>query len=86
MPGPQVPLYLRGARLLEGFGHAPLREHAALGVAVFSYDGKLCWGLNADFDLVPDLERFTKALESSFRELVRAASGAGPKLELVEAG
>jgi WS/DGAT/MGAT family acyltransferase len=85
VPGPQVPLYLRGARLLEAYGHAPLREHGALGIALFSYDGKLCWGFNADLDLVPDLDRFTAGVEASFRELVRAAAGGDPNLELVQA-
>ena len=62
VPGPQMPLYLQGARLAECYGKVPLGEHGGLGVAVFSYDGNLCWGLNADFDLMPDLPRFTEAV------------------------
>ena len=38
----------------------------ALGIVVFSYDGRLCWGLNADFDLLPDLDRFRIALDRAF--------------------
>lgn len=84
LPGPQRPLYFRGARLLEGFGIAPLREEHALGVSVMSYDGKLCWGLDADFDRLPDLDRFAAALAAAFAELARAAS-AKPKLARVPA-
>jgi len=55
-------------------------------VTVISCEDRLCFGLNADFDRVPDLHRFTAALERSFAELARAA-GEAPALELVrEAG
>jgi hypothetical protein len=52
-------------------------------VTIFSYDGKLCWGLNADFDLMPDLDRFSAALERSFHELLHAAGQHDPQLVLV---
>jgi WS/DGAT/MGAT family acyltransferase len=71
-PGVQIPLYFKGARLLQAYGQAPLREHHGLGIAVMSYDGRLFFGLNADFDLVPDLDRFALAVESAFRELSQA--------------
>jgi WS/DGAT/MGAT family acyltransferase len=83
LPGPQTPLYFRGARLLEGFGITPLREDHALAVAIMSYDGKLCWALNADFDRLPDIERFGAALQASFEEL-RAATRREPALEVVK--
>jgi len=83
LPGPQTPLYFQGALLLEGFGIAPLREDHALGVSVMSYDGKLCWGLNADFDRLPDLDRFAAALAASFAELAQAAKPR-PKLAVVD--
>ncbi len=74
--GPPVPLYLLGARLLEGYPAVPLFEYQGLGIATLSYDGNLFWGLNADWDLVPDLHEIAKALASSFDELHRAALGA----------
>jgi WS/DGAT/MGAT family acyltransferase len=73
-PGTQVPLFFQGARLVETYGQVPLRDHHALGIAVTSYDGRLFFGLNADFDLVPDLDFFAAALGRSFAELRRAAS------------
>ena len=48
-------------------------EHTGLGVALMSYDGKLCWGFNADYELVPDLAAFRHAIEESFDRLSRAA-------------
>jgi WS/DGAT/MGAT family acyltransferase len=74
-PGAQVPLYFNGARMLASYGQVPLREQHGLGVAVMSYDGGLFFGLNADFDLVPDLDIFAAALEGSFEELRKAAAG-----------
>ncbi len=73
VPGPQVPLYLLGARMLESYPQVPLIDHLGLGVALFSYDGRLCWGFNGDYELVPDLERFVAAVGESFRELRRVA-------------
>jgi len=69
VPGPQFPLYLLGARLLAGYPTVPLFQNQGLGVAIFSYDGRLLFGLNADFDLVPDLHEFAADLERSFLEL-----------------
>ena len=69
VPGPQIPMYMFGARMLETFPHVPLIDNLGLGVALMSYDGKLCWGFNADYDLVPDLGAFVKATSASFDEL-----------------
>jgi WS/DGAT/MGAT family acyltransferase len=73
VPGPQFPLYMLGARLLELYPQVPLIENTGLGVALFSYDGKLFWGFNADYELVPDLRSFVKAVDRAFADLARAA-------------
>jgi WS/DGAT/MGAT family acyltransferase len=83
VPGPQQPVYLRGARLLEAYGAVPLARSGGLGIAMFSYDGKLCIGVNADFDRVPDLDAFTALLAESLRELVGEARRSARKLKLV---
>lgn len=75
VPGPQVPLYLCGAELLETYGCVPLLETTALGVAVLSYSGRLAFGMNADWEAVPDLAAFVAATAASFRGLQDAARG-----------
>jgi hypothetical protein len=82
VPGPQWPMYLFGVRMLECFPFVPLAECQGLGIALMSYDGKLCWGLNGDYDLMPDLQRFGGFLRQAFEELrtLALASGA-PKRE-----
>ena len=77
VPGPQVPIYTLGAMLLEIYPHVPLIARLGLGIALTSYDGRLCWGFNADYDLVPDLERFVQMTRDSFDEL-RAAADVSP--------
>jgi WS/DGAT/MGAT family acyltransferase len=74
IPGPQQPFYLCGAELLETYGYVPLVENTALGIALFSTNGRLSWGFNADHDLVPDLGAFTEAIAASFAALQKAAS------------
>ena len=75
VPGPQVPLYMLDARMIDNYGLVPLTDYLGLGIVLFSYAGTLCWGFNADWDLVPDLARFVAATEASFRELREAAEG-----------
>jgi len=73
VPGPQIPLYLVGALMHTAYPVVPLFENLALVVGLFSYNGGLYWGINADWEQLPDLHDFILALESSFRELQDAA-------------
>ena len=72
VPGPQVPLYMLGAKLEAMYPQVPLLEDMGLGIALMSYDGKLCWGFNADYELVPDLKEFAVRIRSSFEQLQTA--------------
>ena len=78
VPGPQVPLYMLGAKMLDNYGLIPLTDNLCLGVVLFSYAGKLCWGFTAEWDLIPDLHDFVGDVETSFRELRDAAASAPP--------
>jgi WS/DGAT/MGAT family acyltransferase len=80
VPGPQVPMYTLGATLLEIYPHVPLMDHLGLGIALMSYDGRLFWGFNADYDLVPDLSAFVQAIRDAFEEL-RALADVSPPVE-----
>jgi WS/DGAT/MGAT family acyltransferase len=73
VPGPQMPLYLLGAEMQTCYPVVNLLPNQALGVALFSYAGKLFWGFVADWDVVPDLHEFVLAIEESFAELAGAA-------------
>ncbi len=73
VPGPQIPLYMLGSRMLDTYPMLNLLTNHTLGVALFSYAGKLQWGLMADWDLVPDLHDFALALEESFAQICDVA-------------
>ena len=74
VPGPQVPLYCMGARMLEAFPYVGAFAGAAVVVAVLSYDGALGFGLTGDRDAVPDLGVLAEGIEKSLAELEHAAS------------
>ena len=77
VPGPQFPLYLLGREMEEIVPVAFLPENHALAVAIMSYNGKVDFGLLADYDAMPDLDAFAEHLEESLAELVAAARSAG---------
>ena len=79
VPGPAVPLYLLGARLLEGYPFVPMMANQAVNIAVLSYTGGIYWGLNTDWDAIPDSHELVEYMIDAFRELkeVAAAPGAG---------
>lgn len=86
VPGPPFPLYFLGARLIEGYPCVPLFSNQGLSIGSFSYDGQLCWGFNADWDVMPDLPRFTTAMEASFLELLALARDRTPAASAGAAG
>jgi hypothetical protein len=73
VPGPQLPLFLLEAPLLEAYPVVPLFKQQGVGLALFSYNGGLYWGFNADWDTLPDLHDLTEALRAEFDELQRLA-------------
>lgn len=76
VPGPQSPLYLLGRRMRAVYPLVPLAANTALGIAVLSYDGNLNFGLNADYDALPDLDSLARDLEQSIAEIVQATPSA----------
>jgi diacylglycerol O-acyltransferase / wax synthase len=73
VPGPQFPLYMLGSRLEAMYPQVPLAGNTALGIAIISYDGRLCFGLLGDYDALPDLDGIGEALADSVDELARIA-------------
>jgi diacylglycerol O-acyltransferase len=65
VPGPQRPLYLLGARLVEAFPVVQVAGNVPLSVAVLSYAGQLNIGIQSDPDGLPDLDLFADGLRQS---------------------
>ncbi|MGH3620329.1 MAG: WS/DGAT/MGAT family O-acyltransferase, partial [Sciscionella sp.] len=55
VPGPQVPLYVAGAKMIEISPVVPLARNQTVSVGVTSYDGNVYFGLNAAWDKMPDV-------------------------------
>jgi diacylglycerol O-acyltransferase len=72
-PGPQVPLYLAGARLLDLFPTMPVMGNLTLVVAVLSYAGQLNLTAVADRDGCPDVEVFTQGVRRALDDLAQSA-------------
>lgn len=73
LPGPEVPLYFAGARLLEVFPMVQLLGHGSLAVGGLSYAGGFSVMAVADRDAHPDLEVFTRGAEDELQALMTAA-------------
>jgi diacylglycerol O-acyltransferase len=73
VPGPQVPLYAAGARMLEVFPVVPLVRGQGLSIGMTSYDGRVYVSLNADRDTVGDVDLLADLIEQELAELVEAS-------------
>ncbi len=70
VPGPPFALELVGARVRSIHAMVPLFQHQGLGIALFSYDGGLHWGVGADWDAIPDIDMFVGDLNDEFEALL----------------
>jgi hypothetical protein len=77
VPGPQHPLYLAGRRLLEVFPYVPLASNVRVGLAIYSYDGGLNFGVTGDYDTAPDIGVVGRGIEAGLAELVALAQAGG---------
>jgi hypothetical protein len=71
VPGPQVPLYAAGGRMIEGYPVVPLARGQGLSIGITSYDGRVFFGLNADREGVGDVDVLADLVEQEIAELVR---------------
>ncbi|HLF40558.1 MAG TPA: WS/DGAT domain-containing protein, partial [Acidimicrobiia bacterium] len=69
VPGPQQPLYVMGAEMLEAFPIVPLAGNTTVGIAILSYNGQLNLGLMSDRDTCPDLGVLAESIEKEFAQL-----------------
>jgi diacylglycerol O-acyltransferase / wax synthase len=74
VPGPQVPLYAAGRRMARAFPYVPLAAQVRIGVAIFSYNGEVNFGITGDYDSAPDLDVLTAGIEEGMTQLLKAAA------------
>jgi WS/DGAT/MGAT family acyltransferase len=73
VPGPQLPLYAAGSRMLEVFPVVPLARGQGVSIGMTSYDGRVYFGFNADRDGVGDVDVLADLVEQEVDDLVETA-------------
>ncbi len=82
VPGPRIPLYMLGKRLVEIYPYVPIAYNLRISVGIFSYLDQLSFGIAADFDTEPDVAVLSRGIRAGFDELVALAT---PLLQSVPA-
>ncbi len=72
VPGPQLPLYCAGARLVANYPVSVITDGMGLNMTVMSYNGHCDFGIVADRDQMPDLWRLMTWLGEELRALMPA--------------
>lgn len=73
VPGPREELRLGDRRMIAAYPYVPIADRLRTGIAVTSYDGKLLFGITADWESTPDVDVLRDALVEAFAELIRLA-------------
>ena len=60
--------------MIANYPIVPLWAQHGVGVALFSYDGRLLWGIHADYDTLPDGDALVDSIHVSKDQLLQAAS------------
>jgi WS/DGAT/MGAT family acyltransferase len=77
IPGPQFPMYLLESQMIANYPMVPLWAQHGIGVALFSYNGRLLWGIQADYDTLSDSGAFVQAVHDAMGELLDLAGAQG---------
>jgi len=78
VPGPQIQLYAAGRPMLEAFPFVPIAGAVRVGVAIFSYNGMLNYGVTGDYDSAPDIGVLCRGIEDGMSELLKLVSDSQP--------
>jgi WS/DGAT/MGAT family acyltransferase len=78
VPGPQHQLYACGRPMIEAFPFVPLASTVRIGVAIFSYNGMLNYGVTGDYDTAPDIGVVCSGVEAGMTELLKLAEATTP--------
>lgn len=83
VPGPNVALYLAGAKMVTYYPVSIVTHSLALNVTVQSYNGSLDFGLIACRKVMPDLPELGKYMQKSFEEMLAFTPAAVPAVPAV---
>ena len=75
VPGPRHLLYLAGRKMRNGYLYVPLVGSTRIGVAIFSYGGRLTLAATSDYDHAPDTQVLCDGIEAAFASLLALSGG-----------
>jgi diacylglycerol O-acyltransferase / wax synthase len=73
VPGPRVPLYVLGRRMVAAHAYVPIGAGARVSIGIFSYLNTMTFGINADFDAFPDIDTLSGGIRAGIDELLDLA-------------
>jgi diacylglycerol O-acyltransferase len=59
--------------MLKAYPYVPLAGSVRVGVAIFSYDGQVNFGVTGDYDTAPDIDVLCHGIEDGMAELLKVA-------------
>ena len=72
VPGPQFPLYAAGRRMVRAFPYVPLGGQMRFGIAIFSYNGEVSYGITGDYDSTADIDVLAGGIEDGMTQMLKA--------------
>ncbi len=73
VPGPEIPLYFMGHKMLRWYPYVPIGGEMGMNCALLSYNGTAYFGFSGDVHAAPGLQRLEGFVRASFAELRKAA-------------
>jgi len=84
VPGPPIPLYNTGAKMLSNFGAGPVMDGVGLFQVISSYCGDFTISVTSCREMMPDPAFYVTCLQDSFDELKKACGKTEVKAPLLE--
>jgi hypothetical protein len=69
VPGPQLPLYSCGRLMAKAYPYVPIAAPMRVGVAIFSYNGDVTFGVTGDHDVTPDVGVLAEGITATLDRL-----------------
>jgi hypothetical protein len=85
VPGPRVPVWLRGCALREAVPVIPLADGHALSIGIFSYADRITFSAYADPHALPQVADLPVALCASLLDVSGLAAPAGRRRRALKA-
>jgi len=76
VPGPRVPLYVLGRRMLEAYPYAGIGNGIRITIAIFSYLDRFSFGITAESRAASDLDVLIDGIHAGIAELRQSVAGA----------